>query len=112
MIYVQFDTILLSPAAANAVKVVSTEHVIAHGSRDLSVLGIVCQTAILIFQSALLACLLSFRLLVIFDKHRDDNFNAPENSSENQDRLKGIYDRGRAEICHRGFPGHGNIHHR
>lgn len=53
MIYVQFDTVLLSPAAANAVKVVSTEHVIAHGSRDLSVLGIVCQTMILIFQSAL-----------------------------------------------------------
>lgn len=39
MIDVQFDTVLLSPAAANAVKVVSTEHVVAHGSRDLSVLG-------------------------------------------------------------------------
>lgn len=100
MIYVQFDTVLLSPAAANAVKVVSTEHVIAHGSRDLSVLGIVCQTMILIFQSALLTCLLSFRLLVIFDKHRDDNFNAPENSSENQHRLKGIYDRGKVIAFH------------
>lgn len=41
MIDVQFDTVLLSPATANAVKVVSTEHVVAHGSRDLSVLGIV-----------------------------------------------------------------------
>ena len=27
-----------------------------------------------------------------------------QNTSENH--------RGRAEICHRGFPGHGNIHHR
>ncbi len=87
MIDVQFDTVLLSPAAANAVKVVSTEHVVAHGSRDLSVLGIVCQTAILIFQSALLTCLLPFCLLVIFYKHRDDNLSAPNNSSENQDRL-------------------------
>lgn len=104
MIYVQFDTVLLSPAAANAVKVVSTEHVIAHGSRDLSVLGIVCQTVILIFQSALLTCLLSFRLLVIFDKHRDDNFNAPENSSENQHRLKGIYDRGKVIAFHGNHP--------
>ena len=90
MIDVQFDTVLLSPATANAVKVVSTEHVVAHGSRDLSVLGIVGYATVLIFQAALLTCLLSFRLLVIFDKHRDDNFTAPENSSENQDRLKGI----------------------
>lgn len=44
--------------------------------------------------------LLSFRLLVIFDKHRDDNFNAPENSSENQDRLTGIYDRGKVIALH------------
>lgn len=95
MIDVQFDTVLLSPATANAVKVVSTEHVVAHGSRDLSVLGIVGHATVLIFQAALLTCLLSFRLLVIFDKHRDDNFNAPENSRENQDRLKGIYDRGK-----------------
>jgi len=41
VIDVQFDTVLLSPATANAVKVVSTEHVVAHSSRDLSVLGIV-----------------------------------------------------------------------
>lgn len=84
MIDVQFDTVLLSPATANAVKVVSTEHVVAHGSRDLSVLGIVGHATVLIFQAALLTCLLSFRLLVIFDKHRDDNFNAPENSSATQ----------------------------
>lgn len=32
MIDVQFDTVLLSPATANAVKVVSTEHVVANGS--------------------------------------------------------------------------------
>lgn len=92
MIDVQFDTVLLSPSTANAVKVVSTEHVVAHGSRDLSVLGIVGYATVLIFQAALLTCLLSFRLLVIFDKHRDDNFTAPENSSENQDRLKAIED--------------------
>ena len=104
MIDVQFDTVLLSPAAADAVKVVSTKHVVAHGSRDLGVLGIVCQTAVLIFQSALLACLLSFRLLVIFDKHRDDSFNAPENSSENQDRLKGIYNRGKVIALHGNHP--------
>lgn len=95
MIDVQFDTVFLSPAAADAVKIVAMEYVVAHGSCDLSVLGIVGHATILIFQAALLTCLLSFRLLVIFDKHRDDNFNAPENNSENQDRLKGIYDRGK-----------------
>ena len=47
-----------------------------------------------------LESLLSFRLLVIFDKHCDDNFNAPENNSENQDRLKGIYDRGKVIAFH------------
>ena len=104
MIDVQFDTVLLSPATANAVKVVSTEHVVAHGSRDLSVLGIVGYATVLIFQAALLTCLLSFCLLVIFDKHRDDNFTAPENSSENQDRLKGIYDRGKVIAFHGNHP--------
>lgn len=104
MIDVQFDTVLLSPATANAVKVVSTEHVVAHGSRDLSVLGIVGYATVLIFQAVLLTCLLSFRLLVIFDKHRDDNFTAPENSSENQDRLKGIYDRGKVIAFHGNHP--------
>ena len=100
MIDVQFDTVFLSPAAADAVKIVATEYVVAHGSCDLSVLGIVGHATILIFQAALLTCLLSFRLLVIFDKHRDDNFNAPENNSENQDRLKGIYDRGKVIAFH------------
>lgn len=47
-----------------------------------------------------LESLLPFRLLVIFDKHRDDSFNAPENSSENQDRLTGIYDRGKVIGIH------------
>ena len=100
MIDVQFDTVFLSPAAADAAKIVATEYVVAYGSCDLSVLGIVCHAAVLIFQAALLTCLLSFRLLVIFDKHRDDNFNAPENSSENQDRLTGIYDRGKVIALH------------
>lgn len=51
-----------------------------------------------------LESLLSFCLLVIFDKHRDDNFTAPENSSENQDRLKGIYDRGKVIAFHGNHP--------
>ena len=84
MIDVQFDTVLLSPATANAVKVVSTEHVVAHGSRDLSVLGIVGYATVLIFQAA--------------------HFTAPENSSENQDRLKGIYDRGKVIAFHGNHP--------
>lgn len=87
MIDVQFDTVLLSPAAADAVKIVATEYVVTHGSCDLSVLGIVGHAAVLIFQSSLLTCLLPFRLLVIFDKHRDDSFNAPENSNEKNERL-------------------------
>lgn len=45
MIDVQFDTVLLSPAAADAAKIVATEYVVAYGSCDLSVLGIVCHAA-------------------------------------------------------------------
>lgn len=100
MIDVQFDAVLLSPAAADAVKIVATEYVVAHGSCDLSVLGIVGHAAILIFQPALLTCLLSLRFLMIFNKHRNDSFNALENSSEKQDRLKGIYDRGKVIALH------------
>lgn len=104
MIDVQFNTVLLSPAATDAVKIVATEYVVTHGARDLGVLGIVGHATVLIFQAALLTCLLSFRLLVIFDKHRDDSFNAPENSSENQDRLTGIYDRGKVIAFHGNHP--------
>lgn len=59
---------------------------------------------VLIFQAALLTCLLSFRLLVIFDKHRDDSLSAPENNNENQDRLKGIYDWGKVIAFHGNHP--------
>lgn len=50
VIDVQFDTVFLSPAAADAAKIVATEYVVAYGSCDLSVLGIVCHAAVLIFQ--------------------------------------------------------------
>lgn len=59
--------------------------------RDLGMLRIVGHAAVLIFQAALLTCLLSFRLLVIPDKHRDDSLNAPKNSSEHYERHEGFY---------------------
>lgn len=70
---------------------VATEHVVAHRASHLGMLRIVGHAAVLIFQAALLTCLLSFRLLVIPDKHRDDSLNAPKNSSEHYERHEGFY---------------------
>ena len=63
MIDVQFNTVLLSPAATDAVKIVATEYVVTHGSRDLSVLGIVGHATVLIFQAALLTACFRFAFL-------------------------------------------------
>lgn len=75
----------------DAVKIIATEHVVAHRASHLGMLRIVGHAAVLIFQAALLTCLLSFRLLVIPDKHRDDSLNAPKNSSEHYERHEGFY---------------------
>ena len=91
MVDVELHAVLAAAPAADAVKIIATEHVVAHRASHLGMLRIVGHAAVLIFQAALLTCLLSFRLLVIPDKHRDDSLNAPKNSSEHYERHEGFY---------------------
>lgn len=87
----EIDFSAVASLVADAVKIIATEHVVAHRASHLGMLRIVGHAAVLIFQATLLTCLLSFRLLVIPDKHRDDSLNAPKNSSEHYERHEGFY---------------------
>lgn len=87
MVNVELHAVLAAAPAADAMEIIAAKYVVAHCPCDLCVLDVVCHAAVLILQAPLLTYPLSFCLLVIFDKHRDDSFNAPENHSENYERL-------------------------
>ena len=82
MVDVELHAILAAASAADAMEVIAAEHVVAHRAGHLGMLGVVCHVAVLVPQASLLTYPLSFRLLVIFDKHRNDSLNTPENSNE------------------------------
>ena len=91
MVDVELHAVLAAAPAADAMEIIAAEHVVAHRAGHLGMLGIVGHATVLVFQAALLSCLLSFRFLVIPDKHRDDSLNALDKHSENYDWLEAFY---------------------